>query len=528
MLNYYIADDEEIIRNGLKCIIDWEDCGFKLCGEASNGKDAVSQIIDLRPNLVMLDIKMPGMSGIEVLKQVTSNFNENNIPLPAFIILTGFSEFEFAKDALNYGAKAYLLKPVDEDELEQNVRNIAREINEQKTLKESSKNTKKLETKEYLLKLIQNEAFSGIENPADSNLFEDSENSFYQAILFNLEYYPIQYQKDFNKTLNNYFSFFTKVIMNQNDSILLILKTSNTKAVMNCLERTSKVNETRTFITCGNSYKGIDGLVKSYNEAIENKKYLFYFSKESYINLETIKTIKNDNLEQDERLLNYTEEIDGYLDKLIFCIETYDKKQLQVIIQELYNCFYKPEHSEALTKKNIIYCLLELRNRLSAKYPQREITDAATFDVVPNILEKNTFEDMFEYFVSVVNNFLENFNFNTADSVIVKVIAYVKANYMNELKLENLGEMFNCNSAYLGKRFKKYTGFQFNTYLDNLRIEAAKDKLLNTDLKIYQISKLVGYANTDYFFMKFKKNTGMTPKEFKNEKDGSDKNEDNE
>ena len=100
-------------------------------------------------------------------------------------------------------------------------------------------------------------------------------------------------------------------------------------------------------------------------------------------------------------------------------------------------------------------------------------------------------------------DFIENFNFNTADSVIVKVIAYVKANYTQDLKLEVLGQMFNCNSAYLGKRFKKYTGQQFNTYLDNLRIEDAKDKLLNTDLKIYQISKLVGYAKTDYFFMKF-------------------------
>ena len=75
--------------------------------------------------------------------------------------------------------------------------------------------------------------------------------------------------------------------------------------------------------------------------------------------------------------------------------------------------------------------------------------------------------------------------------------------------------MFNCNSAYLGKKVKKYTGLQFNTYLDNLRIEEAKNKIKNTDLKIYQISKLVGYANTDYFFMKFKKNTGYTPKEYK-------------
>ena len=110
---------------------------------------------------------------------------------------------------------------------------------------------------------------------------------------------------------------------------------------------------------------------------------------------------------------------------------------------------------------------------------------------------------------------LENFNTNTATSTITKVIAYIKTNYADDLKLETLGQMFYCNSAYLGKKFKEHTGVQFNTFLDQIRIEEAKKRLTETDLKVYQISKLVGYANTDYFFMKFKKYTGLTPKEFK-------------
>ncbi len=526
MLNYFIADDEEIIRNGLKCIIDWKDCGFMLCGEASNGKDAVSQIIDLRPHLVMLDIKMPGMTGIDVIKQVTEYFTKNNLTLPAFIILTGFSEFEFAKDALNYGAKAYLLKPVDEDELEKNVRNIAKEINEQKNLKENSKNAKELETKDYLLKLIKTEASQEMKNPTDSVFFEDSENSFYQAVIFNLDYYPAEYKKELTKAINNYFSFFTKVIMNQNEDILLIIKTSNAKGVKNCIERVASLHETRTFITSGENCKGLDGLVKSYNQATENKKFLFYFDKEKCISPELAasnQNLKENSQSEEKEQSEFTQTINKHIETLIFCIETYDKKKLESTKKELYECFFKPVLSESVTKKNIIYCLLELRNRITSKYPQRDITDGSTFDVVPNILEKKTFEQVFEYFTNVLDAFIENFNFNTADSVIVKVIAYVKANYTQDLKLEALGDMFNCNSAYLGKRFKKYTGQQFNTYLDNLRIEDAKDKLLNTDLKIYQISKLVGYANTDYFFMKFKKSTGMTPKEFKN---GSSENTD--
>ncbi|MCQ2591532.1 MAG: response regulator [Treponema sp.] len=520
MLKFLIADDEENIRKGLKCIIDWEACGFKFCGEASNGKDAVSQIIDLQPDLVILDIKMPGLTGIDVLNQIMSYFTQKNLPVPAFIILSGYSDFEYAKNAINLGAKAYLLKPVDEDELQKTVTAIGKEILESRNLKEISKNAKVLETKEYLMKIIQTEKISEIKNSVDSNFFDNSENANYQAILFSLDYYPENYKSSLEKSLSNYFSFFTKVILNVNNSIVVLLKTSNETAVINCIERAAKLNTQRTYITCGQNYMGLEGIIKSYNEAFDLQKYLYYFSKLNCISIPELKKIDS-NLE--EKTENDQREdkniINSFIDTLIFCIETYDKNKLEQITNQLHDTFFHIQTPESITKKNMIYCLLELRNKLVAKYPEREITDGATFDVVPQILEKNTFEESFFYLKNQLFSFIENFNFNTSDSVIIKVIAYIKSNYASDLKLETLGDMFNCNSAYLGKKFKKYTGVQFNTYLDNLRIEEAKNKLINSDLKIYQISKLVGYANTDYFFMKFKKSTGMTPKEFKNKID---------
>ena len=92
-------------------------------------------------------------------------------------------------------------------------------------IEDLEKNAKELETKDYLLKLIRTEAFSEMKNPTDSVFFEDSEKSFYQAIIFNLDYYPSEYKKELNKVIQNYFSFFTKVIIEQNENILLILKT---------------------------------------------------------------------------------------------------------------------------------------------------------------------------------------------------------------------------------------------------------------------------------------------------------------
>ena len=130
MLKVLIADDEKSIRNGLKKIIDWNKCGYEICGEASDGNQALEKILELKPDLVLLDIKMPGKTGVEVLKEIAElkkspdcSYRKNT----NFLILSGFSDFEFAKEAMNYGAKGYFVKPVDEEQLEEKVKTLEEE-----------------------------------------------------------------------------------------------------------------------------------------------------------------------------------------------------------------------------------------------------------------------------------------------------------------------------------------------------------------------------------------------------------------
>ena len=147
MLKLLIADDEESIRNGLKCIVDWESLGFTVCTEAANGNEAVQSIKEYWPDLVLLDIKMPGKTGIEVLEEISSYSKAQNLEMPSFLILSGFSQFEYAQKALNYGAKGYLLKPVDEDELVEKVNIISREISRIHDSHKDSITAKKFETR---------------------------------------------------------------------------------------------------------------------------------------------------------------------------------------------------------------------------------------------------------------------------------------------------------------------------------------------------------------------------------------------
>ncbi|MCR4742143.1 MAG: response regulator [Treponema sp.] len=517
LLKLLIADDEENIRNGLKCILDWQALGYKFCGEASNGKDTINQIIDLKPDLVILDIKMPGLTGIEVISQTKSYFQKHNMDMPAFLILSGYSEFEYAQKTINLGAKAYLLKPVDEDQLQEKVLSIAKEINEHKIMTDSYKNTELISLRDYLLRIVQNEEVNPDEL-AKISFFDNLQESFYQVAIFFKNYCPDYDSKEFKLSFENYFSFFNYQTLKTNDKIIIIFKTNNEPAIKNCLERASKLSN-KTFISLGKSGQGIEGIKASYKEALDLERYLFFMSDYPYISTDIIPE-SGDSIQNKESL-------DKIINNLIFCIETYDKKQLEAKEMEFDSYLSSIKDSSKDIKKYFIYLIIELRNKLSSKYPERDISDGESYEIVPKFLEMTSYKDSFQYFKMILNNFIENFNFNTSDSVIVKVIAYIKSNYSEDLKLETLGDMFNCNSAYLGKKFKKYTGLQFNTYLDNLRIEEAKNKIQNTDLKIYQISKLVGYANTDYFFMKFKKNTGYTPKEYKKILENQSQNDEN-
>ena len=118
-MNVLIADDEKIVLDGLKYIIDWNALGFSICQTASDGKDALDKILSLNPDLVLIDIRMPLMNGVEVVQAAVEQGYSGK-----FIILSGVTDFKLAQTAMRYGVDFYLTKPIDEDELEHAVSTI--------------------------------------------------------------------------------------------------------------------------------------------------------------------------------------------------------------------------------------------------------------------------------------------------------------------------------------------------------------------------------------------------------------------
>ena len=115
-MNLMIIDDEPLVRQGLQSLIDWNSYGFTVLTEAGNGEEGLEKVLRLSPDIVLLDIRMPGLSGVELMRRAREEGFRGR-----FILLTGYADFEYAREGIKYGATDYLLKPVDEEELLQAV-----------------------------------------------------------------------------------------------------------------------------------------------------------------------------------------------------------------------------------------------------------------------------------------------------------------------------------------------------------------------------------------------------------------------
>ena len=170
-----IADDEKNIREGIKCIIDWEELGFKVCGEAANGEEALKQIYELRPSLVLLDIKMPKLTGLEVVENAREHGYNGK-----FIILSGFSDFKFAQTAIRLGVENYITKPIDEDELSEAVVRIGEQIKSEKENVSHNEHYRNKAKKELLHDLVRNQVDKDMFSAKELGL----EAPVYQVVLY--------------------------------------------------------------------------------------------------------------------------------------------------------------------------------------------------------------------------------------------------------------------------------------------------------------------------------------------------------
>jgi two-component system response regulator YesN len=214
--------------------------------------------------------------------------------------------------------------------------------------------------------------------------------------------------------------------------------------------------------------------------------------------------------------LNDKEEQDiDYLNRICGFIEIGDIEEISEIVEALKEYYRSKLMRESEIKVQITHNMVMLNNILEQRYSDKKGDFPDFKKVAEEIKNADSLSGLMDMMNRYCSGISECIGTSSAENVVKRMVAYMEKHYDQDLKLEGIAKIFNYNSAYLGKIFKKEMKESFNNVLDFIRIENAKRLLLQSDLKVYQISEMVGYSNIDYFYLKFKKHVGFSPKEFK-------------
>ncbi|OXS75807.1 response regulator transcription factor [Domibacillus enclensis] len=365
MRSVLIVDDEPMIREGLRTLIDWEKYGYEVAGLARNGKEGYKKFQSLKPDLIIADIKMPEMDGITLLENIRDQNKRTR-----FILLSGYADFDYAKRAISCGAEAYLLKPIDEEEL--------------------------------IDKLIELQASL----PPREQALADS---FYV----------------------------------QEQSVL----TPETEAV--------------------------EPVLSDWNPGM-------------------------------------------YRDRFCLALEASNADAVDIMLEEAVADWRARRPPEQEVKKEAASLCSQIINKMAAAHPKKQTELLDVGSKAGDVFAASSLAALQDVCRAFFASILLVMDDGTPDSQMKKMTDLIHARYSENLRLETLAGIFNYNSAYLGKLFKSHTGEYFNTYVDKVRVEKAKE-LLNEGYKVYEAAEKVGYANVDYFHRKFKKHAGVSPTAFKHQ-----------
>ncbi|MBN2618001.1 MAG: response regulator transcription factor [Spirochaetales bacterium] len=491
MIDIIIADDEKLIREGLKTIINWEEQGFKIVAVARDGDECLDLLKHHKPDACIIDIRMPGKTGLDVIKEIRGDGLNTH-----FIILSGYKDFGYVKKALTYHADNYLLKPLDEDELIESLNQVKKFIEAEKTAYDPLNIDRLVKT--YF------RSFLGLSTEKQPDLNPSYINwESYQFLLINLP-------KESNLKLEEWLS-------NNNMGIVLSTGVTTTILLKKYYLRSAgikTINELFSEFLKGKPYDGcLSRSVKNIHElpdALDDVEELFnnrFLSSHS--------GITSNFYYKPYPKIKYGElDLKSGIQVIQKLIEVGNEQQIALTIHNFSLDMIYEEYNESMIKN--WFSELSVAAIMSV-VSDNNLPDDRVIGSSELIMIIQGCTRLFELenkLSTILYNAINRQEIQSTETIIKKMKFMVEKHYMDNLKLKDLSDVLNYNSAYLGKLFKTEVGESFSCYLDKYRIERSKD-LLQSGLKVYQVAKKVGYSYVDYFHAKFKKYEGISPMEYK-------------
>lgn len=481
-MNVLIVDDEMIERKAMRRFIEESFSRIKVVGEAANGRRAIEEAKRHTPDVIIMDIRMPGIDGLEAIRRILLD-----LPRTKFIILSAYDSFEYAKEAMKHGVKEYILKPSNKQETLEALMRIEKELNEEKRLAElttkQQMETVKLVNQQIITSIIQNEM-----TMETTYLYK---KQFPQA---NLAFFQVYTPIDQVENLLTNKAPFPYIQKEVGDKLVVLFITDkksahHVKADALIFARTMSGHLPETTIGIGNPYAELSKLSVSYQQALLASTQLTMNANVSY----GYPITKEANEDETKAKLEKS---------LINEIRAGRLEQANDYF-ELYYDHLKKKAEE----KNLDHLLKEGGIRL-----KQQLEHHGLYIDDHKLLDPTTKED----FQNIIKQYCEKVILQKEEhNAVIMAKKYIQIHYKESISLEDVAEYVGLTPTYFTKMFKEHTKKTFIDYVTEYRIEKAKELLLNTKLSLKEISYEIGYKDPNYFSRVFKKWTNVSPKQYR-------------
>lgn len=522
MKKVMLVDDEIIIRETIRECINWEQEGYIYCGDASDGEVALPIIEELQPDILITDIKMPFMDGLELISIVRSRY-----PRMKIIILSGHGEFEYARKALRMGVEEYCLKPVSANDILGLLREISAKIDRERTEEERLLKLKQNETENAGLtrEKLLNDLCSGFITTmealhAGSLLSIHLVARYYAVVISDIRASDPHLHTDteacaFVRGTAEELVPGALEFKRSRTEIVWILKGDSQDKVLHDISalkaglaecRSLQAGPYSVTVGAGSVQERLQGIHVSFLEAQEDKYWRLLTRQNRKAFSELIETMPDSSMFLDRaRFIDFLKvgtpvEAPGFIRSFASGLKETDWSSSPIgyyILNDLTLEVFRSAKDTCRNPESLEDTLQELQQRIGLI---------------------RSWEEACSYIAALADQFWQwrSGGRDKYGDLLIKVKEYILAHYdKDHISLNDAAEHVNLSPGHLSKIFSQETGQTFIEFLTQTRIKKAMELLLSTQAKSYEIAFQVGYNDPQYFSNLFKRSTGMTTKEFR-------------
>lgn len=527
MLKVLIVDDEKIQREGIHKHISWQKYDMRVIGCASDGFEALEIARQHRPDILITDVKMPKMDGLELSRKVREFLPEARV-----LIISGYEEFEIARKAIELNADAFTLKPVDIDEMGKTLAKITSLcISKRQAEEEISVMKQQLaESKPFLTdKFVKDIIFGNIKDEntilkrAEVLSLSIPENRFHVADM-QVEYefdgtmqgYDQLYYFNISKYLaDDYGRLFNSLStqIKDNEFALIFFDDDGSEDISIVIENLKRnmMNRFNVTVTLGVSDRknSLSLANDGYREAVIALKEKFYLGKGSIILFKDVKNYSCNSVGLDEI---YSDLVEGMR---IGDVDTVERLLEEVFTGFAQSLSYSERYIKAFcfrTMSDAYRALYEINEKMENIFGEEDMiwNKIFRFDTIPDVRQWVT------NVITTVTRYIFCKRSGRSKNVVNAILQILEEKYSEQFTIEDIAERVFLTPNYICSVFKESTGESIINYLTKIRLRHAKQLLADNSLKIYEIAERTGFNSTTYFSIVFKNAFGISPKEYKN------------